>query len=96
MVTLRIEPHLFNALWAGFDTGASDDAPIDPELVGRVRTALTEAAATALPGLPLILTLGSADELDVLAVCFEVGAELHPNVTTDQWDAIQAMIEQAS
>jgi hypothetical protein len=61
-----------------------------------VRTALTEASATALRGLPVVATLDSPDELDVLAVCFEVGAELHPGVTADQWDAIQAVIEQAS
>jgi hypothetical protein len=40
--------------------------------------------------------LASADELDVLAVCFEVRTELHPGVTADQWDAIHAVIEQAS
>jgi len=96
MVTLCIEPHLFTALRAGFDAAVPDDARIKSELLDRVRTGLTEASATALPGLPVVVTLASPNELDVLAVCFEVGAELHPGVTADQWDAIQAMIEQAA
>jgi hypothetical protein len=73
MVTLRIQPHLFAALRTSFEVGASDDAPIDPELLNRVRVALTGASATALPGLPVLVTLGSVDELNALAACFEVG-----------------------
>jgi hypothetical protein len=95
MVTLSIEPHLFAALRAGFEAAATDDAPIDLELLSRVRVALTEASVTALPGLPVLVSLGSADELNALAACFEVGGELHPNVTDDQWESILALFEQA-
>jgi hypothetical protein len=94
MVVLRIEPYLFSALRAGFETAASDDTPVDIELLDRVRSALNEASAAALPGLPIIIALESTDELDALAVCFEVGSQLHPDVTDDQWDAIQSAMEQ--
>ena len=47
--------HLLAVLRTGFETEASDDAPIDPELLDRVRAALTEASATALPGLPVVV-----------------------------------------
>jgi hypothetical protein len=33
--------------------------------------------------------------LDALTACFEVGGELHPDVTDDQWDSILALVEQA-
>ena len=95
MVTLHIQPHLFAALRTGFEAAASDDAPIESELINRVRVALTEASATALPGLPVLVTLGSANELSALSACFEVGGELHPDVTDDQWDSIVALVEQA-
>ena len=61
------------------------DAPIDPSLVADVHCALTEAKATALPRLPILVTLPSVDELDVLSARFEVGDEGHPDVTDDQW-----------
>jgi hypothetical protein len=96
MITLRIETHVFTALRVGFDAAANDDAPVDPELLDRVRTALTEASATALPGLPILLTLASAYEMDVMAACFEVGGECNPAVSDDQWDAILALIDQAA
>ena len=94
MPTLRIEQHLFTALRASFETAASDDAPIDHELLCRVRAALTEAGGAALPGLPILVTLDSADELDVLSACFEVGGECHPDMTDDQWTSILALIDQ--
>lgn len=93
MITLRIEPHLSTALRAGYEA-AGDDAPVEIELLDRVQTALSDASAVVLPGLPVLVTLESTDELDALAVCFEVGSQLHPDVTNDQWDAIQALIEQ--
>jgi hypothetical protein len=95
MVTLGIQPHLFAALRAGFEAAATDDAPIDLDLLNRVRMALTEASVTALPGLPVLVRLGSADELNALTACFEVGGELHPDVTDDQWDSILALVAQA-
>ena len=96
MVTLCIKPHLFAVVRASFEAASPDDARIESKLLDRVRMALTEANATALPGLPVLLMLASPDELDVLAGCFEVGAELHPGVTADQWDAILALIDQAA
>ena len=36
-VTLGIQPHLFAALRASFEATATDDAPIDLELLNRVR-----------------------------------------------------------
>ena len=97
MITLRLEPQQFAALRTGFDAAASDpDAPIDPTLIAGVQSALAEAKATALPGLPVLVTLQSTDELDALAACFEVGGEGHPDVTDDQWYSIVALIEQAA
>jgi hypothetical protein len=64
MATPHIRQHLFAALRAGFEAAASNDAPIGSKLINRVRVALTEASATALPGLPVLVTLGSADELN--------------------------------
>ena len=97
MITLRLEPQQFAALRTGFDAAASDpDAPIDPTLIAGVQSALAEAKATALPGLPVLVTLRSTDELDALAACFEVGGEGHPDVSDDQWYSIVALIEQAA
>ena len=95
MLTLCIQPHLFATLRAGFEAAATEDAPIDLELLNRVRVALTEASVTALPGLPVLVSLRSDDELNALTACFEVGGELHPDVTDDQWASILALIEQA-
>ena len=95
MVTLRIEPYLFATLQTGFEAAARDDAPIDPELLDRVRAALIEASATALPGLLILVALKSEDELYALATCFEVGCELDPCVTENQWDSIQDVMDQA-
>ena len=72
------------------------DAPIDPSLLAHVRSALAEAKATALPGLPILVTLQSADELAALVACFEVGSDEHPNVVDDQWDSVLALIEQTA
>ena len=97
MITLRLEPQQFAALRNGFDAAASDpDAPVDPTLIAAVQSALAEAKATALPGLPVLVTLQSTAELNTLAACFEVGGEGHPDVTDDQWDSIVALIEQAA
>ena len=97
MISLRLEPQQFAALRTGFDAAASDpDAPIDPSLIAGVQSALAEAKATALPGLPVLVTLQSTDELDTLGACFEVGGEGHPDVTDDQWYSIVALIEQAA
>jgi hypothetical protein len=95
MVTLHVQPHPFAALQAGFEAAPSDDAPIESELINRVRVALTEASATALPGLPVLATLGSADEWKALNACFEIGGELHPDVINDQWDSIVALVATA-
>jgi hypothetical protein len=97
LITLRIEPQQSAALRTGFDAAASDpDAPIDPTLIAGVQSALAEAIATAIPGLPVLVTLESRDELAALSACFEVGGECHPDVTDDQWYSVVAMIEQAA
>ena len=78
MIALRLEPQQFAALRTGFDAAASDpDAPIDPTLIAGVQSALAEAKATAIPGLPVLVTLKSTDELAALSACFEVGGECH-------------------
>jgi hypothetical protein len=61
-----------------------------------VRTALAQAQATAMPGLPILVSLQSTDELAVLAACFEVGGEGHDDVTDDQWYSVVALIGQAA
>jgi hypothetical protein len=97
MITLHLEPHQFAALRAGFDAAADDpDAPIDVSLLARVRSALADAKATALPGLPILMMLKSTDGLAALAVCFEVGCEGYADVTDDQWDSVVALVEQAA
>jgi hypothetical protein len=40
--------------------------------------------------------LESTDELYALGDCFAVGGEGHPHVTDAQWDAINALIDQAA
>ena len=56
MITLRMESQQFVALHTGFNAAASDpDAPIDPTLITGVQSALAEAKATALPGLPVLV-----------------------------------------
>jgi hypothetical protein len=95
MITLRLESPQFDALCAGFEVAAGDpDAPIDVSLLAHVRTALAEAQATAMPGLPMLVTLQSISELAALAACFEVGGEGHASVTDDQWYSVLALIEQ--
>jgi hypothetical protein len=97
MITLRLEAPLYDALRAGFDVAAGDpDAPIDVSLLAYVRTALAQAQATAMPGLLIVVSLQSTDELAALAACFEVGGEGHADVTDDQWYSITALIEQAA
>ena len=48
------------------------------------------------PASPVLLGLGSGDELDALAVGFEFGSAVGPGVTDDQWKSILALIEDAS
>ena len=96
MIILRIEPHVFSVLRSGFEAAAGDEAPLDQRLLGRIRTALIEADANAKPGLPVLLAMASADELDALAMCFEVGGEANPDVTDDQWLSVLSVFEQAS
>jgi hypothetical protein len=96
MITLRMEPQQFTALCAGFDAADDPDAPIDPSLLAQVRSALDEAKATALPGLPILITLQSADELAALVACFEVGGEDNPNVSEGQWESVLALIERTA
>jgi hypothetical protein len=96
MITLRWESQQFVALRTGFGAAASDpDAPIDQTFLSNVQSALAEAKAKALPGLPVMLMLQSTDELDALAACFEVGGEGHPDITDDQWYSLMALIERA-
>jgi hypothetical protein len=96
MITRRIPQHLFAALRSGFEAGASDDAPLDSDLLDKVRRTLIEANATSTPGLPIILTLESEAELQAVSTCFEVGGETNPNVSDDQWLSILSLLEQAS
>lgn len=91
MITLRIPAHLFGVLRSGFEAWASDEAPIDVELLRMLPANLIEANATAMPGLPVLLTLDSAYELHALMACFEVGSESTPNVTDDQWPSVQTL-----
>jgi hypothetical protein len=97
MIRLRLESPQFDALCAGFEVAAGDpDVPIDVSLLAHVRTALADAQATAMPGLPMLVTLQSIDELAALAACFEVGGEGHADVIDDQWYSVEALLEQAA
>ena len=96
MLTIRIEPHVFSVLRSGFEAGANDEAPLDQRLLGRLWAALIEADADSTPGLPVLLMLGSAVELDAMASCFEVGAETDPSITDDQWLSVLTLFESAS
>ena len=95
MITLRVEPHLFGSLRLAFERTA-DDAPLDETVLDRVRTAIAEADAAALPGVSVILMLQTRDELSALQACWEVGGEGDPDVTDDRWQAINALIAQAA
>jgi hypothetical protein len=95
MIHLRLPLYLFIALRAGFEAADDDDAPIDPAARRRVRQALTEAAATTPPGLPTVLVLESNEDLFALSGCWQVGGECHPSVTEDQWNSINALIDDA-
>jgi hypothetical protein len=96
MIVLRIEPDLFSALRAGFEAAAQgDDAPIRPQLLSRLRPALADAAVAAPPRRPVLVMLQSIAELYALGDCFAVGGEDHPLVTPSQWEAINALIDQA-
>ena len=95
MITLRIEPGLFSALREGFEAAICDDnAPINSKLIGRLRPALADAAAQAPRGRLILVRLESIAELYALGDCFAVGGEGHPRVTDDQWDRINALIDQ--
>lgn len=96
MITLRIPQHLFALLRSGFDAGACDDAPLDSKLLSKVRSTLIEADVASMPGLPVMLTLEIADELQALTTCFEVGSENDLAVSDDQYLAVQTVLEQAA
>jgi hypothetical protein len=97
MIILRVEPSLFSALRTGFDAAVrTDDAPIRPQLLSRLRPALADAAAGAPRGRPILVRLESIAELYALGDCFAVGGEGHPRVTEAQWDAINAIIDKAA
>jgi len=100
MTTLRLESHLFAVLRRAFD-GAADGIddwelpPVPLDVVAVLRTKLAEAAASALPGLSIVLTLSPAD-IEVLSACFSVGGEGDPAVTDDQYEGILAALGQAA
>jgi hypothetical protein len=97
MIVLRIEPDLFSALRAGFEAAAhGDHAPISSKLLSRLRPALADAATAAPPRRPVLVMLQSVAELYALGDCFAVGGEDHPRVTAAQWEAINALIDQAA
>jgi hypothetical protein len=97
LIMLRVEPSLFYALRAGFEAAAcGDDAPISRRVLSRLRPMLAAAAATAPRGRPILVTLESLEELYALGDCFAVGGEGHPRVTGAQWDAINALVDQAT
>ena len=97
MMKLRVEPDLFVALRAGFEAGATGDAPpISALQFGRVRSALAGAVAAALPRRSVIVILESVGDLYALGDCFAVGGERHPRVTELQWDAINELVDQAA
>ena len=95
MIAMRIEPHLFRLLRDAFDS-AADEARFDQLYVQRVREALTQADATAVPGLRVLLALPSGAELFALQACSEVGGEGSPDVSDDVWEAINTLIAQAA
>jgi hypothetical protein len=98
MITIRIPSYLLPVLRDAFN-GAADsleeweEAPLDPGDVVQVRQALDEAEAGALPGLPVVLALGSANELFCLKDGFEIGAEPDPAVTDAEVAAIAALLD---
>ena len=95
MITLRVEPSLSSAR-AGFEAAVcNDDAPIKPHCsLGCGRPGCRSchgASRQADPGEARI------DRRAVpLGDCFAVGGEGHPHVTDAQWDAINALIDQAA
>lgn len=95
MITLDLTPPLFAALRAGFEAGICEEGPIEQEMLAGLRMALEEAAAAGSRQSEVRVTLESSYELFILADCFEVGAEISPDVTVPQWEAILALMEQA-
>jgi hypothetical protein len=96
MITLRIEAGLFSALRAGFEAAACDkDAPIKSRLISPLRLALANAAAKAPRGRLILVMLESIAELYALGDYFAVGGEGHPRVSEDQWNKINALIDEA-
>jgi hypothetical protein len=97
MIVFSIGPPLFSALRAGFEAAAyAVDAPISPQLLSRLQPALADATAKSRRGRPILVMLESTAELYALGDCFAVGGEGHPDVTADQWDAINALIDEAA
>jgi hypothetical protein len=97
MIAFSIGPPLFSALRAGFEAAAySVDAPISLQLLNRLRPKMAGAAARSPRGKPILMMLESTEELYALGDCFAVGGEGHPDVTSDQWEAINALIDAAA
>lgn len=97
---LRLAPHLFAVLRRAFDSATDgiedcDPPPVPLDIVAALRAKLVEAEASALPGLPVVLAL-SRGEIEALSACWQVGGEGDPAVADDQYDAISAILEQAS
>jgi hypothetical protein len=95
MITLRIEPGLFSALREGFEAAICDDnAPI------KSKTDQSAAAGAGRRGCPGTARPTDPGEAGIdrgvvcLGDCFAVGGEGHPRVTDDQWDRINALIDQ--
>lgn len=94
IITIRIEQHLFGLLREAY-AAAATEAPLDPVVLEQVRAALTDAAAAALPGLPVVVKLGDAGDLVVLRACRQVGSDCSPSITEDVWVEINALLAQA-
>jgi hypothetical protein len=94
-VYLRIEPRLFGLLKKVFDTVATDAyIPIDDSVIEDARGALHTANINAMPGLPVVVNM-TRDTPGAISCCFEVGGESASDISDDDYEAIQAVVEQA-